>query len=115
MVNNFNQIEQLLETIAQRQNQISQQQQINTRVIELLGQRVDSNAKAIEALTSSIASNKADIAATRASVDGLVQVIAEFSARSEVRLNRLDDAVVGIERILEQLTRRDGNGNQVQS
>lgn len=107
--NRLDKLEQLLETVAQRQNQISQQQQINIRVIELLGQRVDSNAKAIEALTSSIASNRIDIAATRDSVDGLVQTIAEFSARSEARLNRLEDAVVGIERILEQLTRRNGD------
>lgn len=66
--------------------------------------QIDSNARVIEALS-------ADIATTRASVDGLVQIIAEFSARSEVRLNRLDDAVVGIERILQELTRRNRNGN----
>lgn len=74
-----------------------------------------SNAKAIEALSTDVAANRADIATTRASVDGLVQTIAEFSIRSEARLNRLDDAVVGIERILEQLTRRDRNGNGDQS
>ena len=55
------------------------------------------------------------VATTRASVDGLVQTIAEASARSEARLsrlednearlNRLEDAVVGIEQILERLTR----------
>lgn len=77
-------------------------------------QQIDSNARAIEALSadraanrSDIAANRSDIAATRASVDGLVQTIAEFSIRSEARLNRLDDVVVGLERILEQLLRRD--------
>ena len=83
-----------------------------------------SNARAIEALSADIAANRADIAAnradiatTRASVDGLVQTIAEFSIRSEARLNRLDDAVIGIERILAQLLRRNqnGNGDQPQS
>lgn len=73
--------------------------------------QIDSNARVIEALSADIAANRADIATTRASVDGLVQIIAEFSARSEVRLNRLDDAVVGIERILQELTRRNRNGN----
>lgn len=95
-----------------------------------------SNARAIEALSAEVAANRADIAATRASVDGLVQTMAEFSIRSEARLNRLedavigieqtmaefsirsearlnrlDDAVIGIERILEQLLRRNQNGN----
>lgn len=70
-----------------------------------------SNARAIEALSAEVAANRADIAATRASVDGLVQTIAEFSIRSEARLNRLEDAVIGIERILEQLLRRNQNGN----
>ena len=74
-------------------------------------QQIDSNARAIAALSADIAANRADIAATRASVDGLVQTIAEFSVRSEARLNRLDDAVVGIERILQELLRRDQNGN----
>lgn len=105
-------IERILETVAQRQEAISQQQEINIRSIELLGQRVDSNAKAIESLTSDIAANRADIAATRASVDGLVQTISELGVRSEARLSRLEDAVVGIERILERLTRRDHNGDQ---
>lgn len=41
----------------------------------------------------------------------LEQTIAEFSTKSEARLNRLDDAVVGIEYILQQLIRRDQNGN----
>ena len=72
-----------------------------------------SNARAIEALSAD-AANRADIATTRASVDGLVQTIAEFSIRSEARLNRLDDAVIGIERILAQLLRRNQNGNSDQ-
>lgn len=78
---------------------------------------VASNAKAIEALTSNIATNTADIASTRASVDGLVQTITEFSIRTEARLNKLDESIEEIkttnqnlERILERLTRGDGNG-----
>ncbi len=96
-------LDQILEAIAQ-------QQQLNARSIELLGQRVDSNAKAIEANSSGIAANITAIAATHASVDGLVQTITEFSIRSQARLNRLEDAVVAIERILERLTDQ-GNGN----
>lgn len=84
------------------------------RLIQETIQITRSNAKAIEALSGDVADQRADIAAqradiatTRASIDGLVQIITEFSVRSEARLNRLDDAVIGIERILEQLTRRD--------
>lgn len=79
------------------------------RLIQETIQITRSNAKAIEALSGDVAAQRADIATTRASVDGLVQIIAEFSVRSEARLSRLDDAVVGIERILERLVRRDGN------
>lgn len=94
-------------------------------LIERISQRVDSNAKAIEANSTAIAANREAQEITRASVDGLVQTIAEFSARSEARLNKLDDAIAGINdaitginatneqlgRILEQLVRRDRNGN----
>ncbi len=89
-----------------------------------------SNAKAIEANSTAIAANSAAIAVTReasettrASVDGLVQTITEFSIRTEARLNKLDEAITDIkttnqnlERILEQLTRheRNGNGDQPQ-
>ena len=38
-------IERILEGVATRQDAVSQQQEINTRAIELLGQRIDSNAK----------------------------------------------------------------------
>lgn len=72
-----------------------------------------SNAKAIEANSTAIAANRVATETTRASVDGLVQTIAEFSIRTEARLNKLDEAITGInttnqnlERILEQLTRR---------
>lgn len=82
------------------------------KLVEETTQITRSNAKAIEALSGDVAAQRADIAATRASIDGLVQIIAEFSVRSEARLNRLDDAVIGIERILERLTRREGNGNE---
>lgn len=81
------------------------------KLVEETTQITRSNAKAIEALSGDVAAQRADIAATRASIDALVQIIAEFSVRSEARLNRLDDAVIGIERILERLTNRDGNGN----
>lgn len=81
-----------------------------------------SNAKAIEANSSAIAANREATETTRASVDGLVQTITEFSIRTEARLNRLDDAITDIkttnqnlERILERLTHRERNGNGDQS
>jgi septal ring factor EnvC (AmiA/AmiB activator) len=87
-------------------------------LIQETNQITRSNAKAIEALSAEVAESRASIgsltravATTQASVDGLVQTIAEFSIRSEARLNRLDDAVIGIERILQQVILRDGNGN----
>ena len=80
------------------------------RLIQETAQITRSNAKAIEALSGDVAAQRADIATTRASVDGLVQIITEFSVRSEARLNRLDDAVIGIERILERLLRQDDSG-----
>lgn len=73
-----------------------------------------SNAKAIEANSAAIVASRVATETTRASVDGLVQTITEFSIRTEARLNKLDEAITGInntnqklERILEQLTRRD--------
>jgi uncharacterized coiled-coil protein SlyX len=79
---------------------------------------VESNARAIESLSDDIAANRSDIAATRASIDGLVKTIAEFSIRSEMRLNKLDDAILEIrntnqnlEQILNYLVRRDSNGS----
>lgn len=89
---------------------------------------VESNAKSIQALSNTVTANTEStntaIAATQASIDGLVQTIAEFSVRNEARLNGLDNAVTGInaaiagitttnqrlEHILEQLLRRDQNG-----
>ena len=62
-----------------------------------------SNAKSIESLSAETAANRLDIATTRASVDGLVQIITEFSTRSEVRLNKLDDAIAGINATNERL------------
>lgn len=108
MTNSNDRLDRIEEAIERTQQQI-----------EGLSQRIDSNAKAIEALTANIATNREDIAATRASVDGLVQIITEFSTRTEARLNKLDDAVTGInttnqnlERILEQLLHRDRNGGK---
>jgi len=77
------------------------------RLLETVGQRVDSNSRSIEALTSSISYMREDIATTNRKVDALVETITLFSVRSEARLNRLEDAVIGIERILAELVRRD--------
>lgn len=105
MTNSNDRLERIEAAIERTQRQICEGFQKTQQQIEGLSQRIDSNAKAIEALSAESATQRADITATRASVDGLVQTIAEFSIRSEVRLNRLDDAVIGIEGILERLTR----------
>lgn len=55
---------------------------------------VELNSRAIQALTSAIADTNSSIAATRTSVDGLAQVIAEYSARTEARLNSLDELII---------------------
>lgn len=71
--------------------------------LDRLATIVESNARAIEAISNDTATSRSDMATTRASVDALVQTITEFSIRTEARLNRLDDAVVGIERLLQEL------------
>ena len=78
--------------------------------LDRLATIVESNARAIEAISNDVAVNRADIASTRASVDALVQTITELSIRTEerirsneARLDRLDDAVIGIERLLQEL------------
>ncbi len=91
-------------------NQPNRLDQIEALVRETV-QLIRSNAEAIAANSSAIAANRLANEVTKASVDGLVQTIAEFSARSEARLNRLDDVVADIratnqrlEQILEHLT-----------
>lgn len=73
--------------------------------LDRLAAIVESNARAVEAISNDRAASRADMATTRASVDALVQTITEFSIRTEARLNRLDDAVLGIERLLQELLR----------
>lgn len=80
--------------------------------LDRLAAIVESNARAIEAISTDIAASRTDITVTRASVDALVQTVTEFSIRcearlnsNEARLNRLDDAVVGIERLLQEVIR----------
>lgn len=82
--------------------------------LDRLAAIVESNARAIEAISNDVAANRADIASTRASVDALAQTIIEFTIRTETRINsnearldRLDDAVIGIERLLQELLRRE--------
>ncbi len=116
--NGSDRLDRIEAAIERTQRQIGEGFQRTQQQIEGLSQRIDSNAKAIEALSANIAANRTDIATTRASVDGLVQTITEYSARTEERLNRLDDAIRGInttnqnlEHILEQLLRNQNGGN----
>lgn len=78
--------------------------------LDRLATIVESNARAIEAISNDVAVNRADIASTRASVDALVQTMTELSIKTEerirsneARLDRLDDAVIGIEQLLQEL------------
>lgn len=78
--------------------------------LDRLAALVESNARAIEAISDDRAASRADMARSQASVDALVQTILEFSIRTEARINsneqrldRLDEAVNGIERLLQEL------------
>lgn len=84
----------------------------NDERLDRLAAIVESNARAIEAISDDRAASRADMVTTSASVDALAQTITEFSIRTEVRINsnearldRLDDAVIGIERLLQELLR----------
>lgn len=80
--------------------------------LDRLAALVESNARAIEAISDDRAAIRADMARSQASIDALVQTILEFSIRTEARinsneqrLNRLDEAVGSIERLLQELIR----------
>ena len=122
-------IEQILEALAQRQDSISQQQEINTRSIELLGQRIDSNAKAIEANSNRIADVDRTLAEAvgraLAGIEALTERAEEDRFNFREFLEHSDTAIAGINatlaavnisivnqgRILDHLMRRDRNGN----
>lgn len=77
--------------------------------IDKIENLIESNARAIQALSDNITTS-AEI--TQSSINGLVQIVTEFSIRTESRLNKLDEAIVAIsttnqnlERLLEQLIR----------
>ncbi len=61
------------------------------------------NAKAIASNTNAISELRAGLAETKASIDGLVQTIAEYSIRTEARLNILDENVTAIRETNEKL------------
>lgn len=80
--------------------------------LDRLAALVESNARAIEAISNDRAASRVDMARSQASIDALVQTITEFSIRTEARINsneaqinRLDEAVNGIERLLQELIR----------
>lgn len=80
--------------------------------LDRLAALVESNARAIEAISDDRAASRVNMATTKASIDALVQTILEFSIRTEARINsneaqidRLDEAVNGIERLLQELIR----------
>lgn len=71
-----------------------------------------SNAMAIASNSAAIAEVRNATETTRASVDGLMQTITEFSIKTSARLNKLDETIAEIkatnqnlERILVQLVR----------
>ncbi len=111
-------IERILEAVAQRQEAISQQQEINSRSIELLGQRVDSNAKAIEANSTSIQTLAEVAGRTLRAVEELRERVEEDRVNFRERLDRADTAIAGINAtlaVLQQMARdRNGDGNQPQ-
>ena len=125
-------IERILEAVAQRQEVIAQQQEINTRTVELLGSRIDSNAKAIEANSNRIAEVDRTLAEavgrTLAGIEVLTERASEdrFNFRDFVEhtdtaitvinatLAAVNTSIANQGRILDYLTRRERNGNQPQ-
>ncbi len=115
-IDRLDRIERILETVAQRQETISQQQEINIRSIELLGQRVDSNAKAIEANSTSIQTLAEVAGRTLRAVDELRERVEEERVNFREFIERTDTAIAGINAtlaVLQQMVRdRNGNGRQ---
>lgn len=110
-------IERILETVGTRQEAISQQQEINTRSIELLGQRVDSNASAIAANGNRIAEVDRTLAEavgrTLRGIDALREAVEEDRVNVRERLDQNDILIAGINAnlaILQQLL-RERNGD----
>lgn len=114
-------IERILETVGTRQEAISQQQEINTRSIELLGQRVDSNASAIAANGNRIAEVDRTLAEavgrTLRGIDALREAVEEDRVNVRERLDQNDILIAGINAnlaILQQLL-RERNGDTPQA
>jgi len=98
-------IERILEAVAQ-------QQQINTRTVELLGQRIDSNAKAIEANSNRIADVDRTLAEAvgraLAGIEALTERAEEDRVNFREYVGRTDTAIAGINAtlaVLQQLIR----------
>ncbi len=113
-----NRVEQILEAVAQRTNTIAQQQQINTRAIELLGQRVDSNAKGIQANTESINAVAEAAGRTLRAVEVLQETVEEdrvnfreFMTTTQTILDSINASIQRQDRILDYLMReQNGKG-----
>ena len=106
-----------LDRIEQTLERIGQQQEINTRSIELLGQRVDSNAQAIAASADRIAEVDRTLAEavgrTLRGIDVLRETVEEDRVNTRERLQQTDSVIAGINAtlaILQQML-RDRNGD----
>ena len=113
-------VEQILEAVAQRTDTIAQQQQINTRAIELLGQRVNSNAKGIQANTESINAVAEAAGRTLLAVSILQETVVEdrvnfreFMTATQTTLDSINASIQRQDRILDYLP-REHNGEQPQ-